>query len=772
MAQFARTKLDSVLKRALELSDDERERFLDESCDGDTEFRRAVDRLLESCADDEPLLQPGGGASGPLWEALAREYRPASFVFEAGDRLGAWRVVRVLGRGGMATVYLAERADGQFEQSVAVKVLDLSRDFDALAERFAQERHILATLEHPNIARLIDGGTTRAGQPYVVMEYVDGEAIDTYCDRCRLGVPERIALFEEVASAVQYAHSHLIVHRDIKPSNILVAAGGKPKLLDFGIAKLLDPLNSAYAAPLTRSAIHPMTPEYASPEQVRGEPLTTASDVYQLGFLLYRMLTGRSPYPSDRRNVVATIQAICNAEPTRPSLSVLAASTGDRSSRDYEAEEIAAARATTTERLRRSLAGDLDNILLTALHKESSRRYQSAIHLHDDLRRYLEGQPVTARPLTLRYRGVKFVRRHRAAVAAALVIVLTLAGGLAGTAWQARVAAQEAARAERQAAIARAVMDYLTNDMIAAVNPGEGGRTDVTVAELLDVAAESADERFAGRPEVEAAMRLSLGEAYIGLGDLDAAETQLAASLSLLERNGDGSDASAINARTHLADVLTFKGRLDEARNLFEDVVRIAAPEDNADAWLHSQGRLAGLQRMQGDTAGSLQHLEQLLPQALTKLGPGHQTTQQIQEMLANALHSSGRIEEALQLYRSALEAAVGRDGENHIAALRPRVNLGTALHSAGRLEEARAELESALEQYRAALSDEHVQTLWAAYSLGLLYADLQRYDDARELLQDVATHRERLLGPEHPGTLSAQRELERVEEATAKLAD
>jgi tetratricopeptide (TPR) repeat protein len=304
------------------------------------------------------------------------------------------------------------------------------------------------------------------------------------------------------------------------------------------------------------------------------------------------------------------------------------------------------------------------------------------------------------------------------------------------------------------------------------VNPGEGGRTDVTVAELLDVAAESADERFAGRPEVEAAMRLSLGEAYIGLGDLDAAETQLAASLSLLERNGDGSDASAINARTHLADVLTFKGRLDEARNLFEDVVRIAAPEDNADAWLHSQGRLAGLQRMQGDTAGSLQHLEQLLPQALTKLGPGHQTTQQIQEMLANALHSSGRIEEALQLYRSALEAAVGRDGENHIAALRPRVNLGTALHSAGRLEEARAELESALEQYRAALSDEHVQTLWAAYSLGLLYADLQRYDDARELLQDVATHRERLLGPEHPGTLSAQRELERVEEATAKLAD
>jgi serine/threonine-protein kinase len=776
MTEFARSKLDSVLLRALELSDDERERFLDETCDRDTDFRRAVNRLLESCADDEPLLQPGGGASGPLWEALAREYPPAAFVFEAGDRLGAWRIVRVLGRGGMATVYLAERADGQFEQSVAVKVLDVSRDFDALAVRFAQERHILASLEHPNIARLIDGGTTRTGQPYVVMEYVDGEAIDAYCDRRRLGVPERIELFEKVASAVQYAHGHLIVHRDIKPSNILVAAGGEPKLLDFGIAKLLDPLSSAYATPLTRSAIHPMTPEYASPEQVRGEPLTTASDVYQLGFLLYRMLTGRSPYSSDRRNVAATIQAICNVEPTRPSLSVFTTAADNGGTADNDVGEIAAARGTTAERLRRCLAGDLDNILLAALRKESGRRYQSAIHLHDDLRRYREGQPVTARPLTLRYRGGKFVRRHRASVAAALVIVLTLAGGLAGTAWQARVAAQEAAHAEQQAAIATAVMDYLTNDMIAAANPGEGGRTDVTVAELLDVAAESADERFAGQPEVEAAMRLSLGEAYIGLGDLDAAETQLAASLLLLEQNGDGSDTMAISARIHLADVLTYEGRLDEARTLFEDVVRIVALEDDAETWLHSQGRLAGLQRMQGDTAGSLQRLEQLLPQAIAKLGTGDQTTQQIQEMLANALSSSGRLEESLQLYRSALEAAVGRDGENHVAALRPRANLGTTLRRAGRLEEARAELESALEGYRAVLSDEHVQTLWAAYALGLVYADLQRYNDARELFQHVTTHRERLLGPEHPGTLSAQRELERVEraskDATAKPAD
>jgi tetratricopeptide (TPR) repeat protein len=267
-------------------------------------------------------------------------------------------------------------------------------------------------------------------------------------------------------------------------------------------------------------------------------------------------------------------------------------------------------------------------------------------------------------------------------------------------------------------------------------------------------------------------MRLSLGEAYIGLGDLDAAETQLAASLSLLERNDGGSDTTAIRARIHLADVLTYKGRLDEARTLFEDVVRIVAPEDDAGTWLHAQGRLAGLQRMQGDTAGSLQRLEQLLPQAIAKLGIGDQTTQQIQEMLANALSSSGRLEESLQLYRSALEAAVGRDGENHVAALRPRVNLGTALRSAGRLEEARAELESALEGYRAVLSDKHVQTLWAAHALGLVYADLQRYDDARELFQHVATYRERLLGPEHPGTLSAQRELERVEQATANLAD
>src|SRR5690606_13730838 len=389
MAKLARAEVDAVLKRALELPCSEREQFLDQTC-GDANLRQTVERMLQEAESDDNLLRPGGGASGPVWEALARELPPTAFDFESGDRIGAWRVLRVLGRGGMATVYLAERAGGQFEQLVALKVLDVSRNFDALVARFAQERRILARLEHPNIARMIDGGATRTGQPYVVMEYVEGEPIDLHCDRLSLGFEERIRLFTHVANAVQYAHSHLIVHRDIKPSNILINGNGEPKLLDFGIAKLLDPESSA---PETRSALHPMTPEYASPEQVRGEPLTTASDVYQLGFLLYHRLTGSSPYNVDRRNVAAMVQAICQSQPARPSGSIVS--------------EAAAARGTTPERLRRRLSGDLDTILLTTLRKNPARRYPSVIQLNEDLRRHLAGLPVTARPPTLRYRGLK-----------------------------------------------------------------------------------------------------------------------------------------------------------------------------------------------------------------------------------------------------------------------------------------------------------------------------------------------------------------------------
>ena len=359
MARLARTQVDELLKRALELPQEERERFLDKTC-GESDLRRAVEQMLKAAEAPDDLLRPGGGASGPIWEAMARECPPAAFEFVAGDRIGSWRVVRVLGRGGMATVYLAERADGQFEQRAALKVLDVSRNFDALVARFTQERRILARLEHPNIARMIDGGATRTGQPYVVMEYVDGEPIDRHCDRLRLGLEERIRLFTRVANAVQDAHAHLIVHRDIKPSNILIDAGGEPKLLDFGIAKLLAPEG---AAAETRSALHPMTPEYASPEQVRGEPLTTASDVYQLGFLLYYLLTGRSPYNADRRNIAAMIQAICQSEPARPSASTTSRAVGGI----HAGRETAAARSTTPERLRRRLWGDLDTILLTTM---------------------------------------------------------------------------------------------------------------------------------------------------------------------------------------------------------------------------------------------------------------------------------------------------------------------------------------------------------------------------------------------------------------------
>ena len=431
-----------LFDEAVSLQAAERSSHLDKACSGDPELRREVESLLSSD-------QKAGSRflNTPAIDLKSRPEDASPVPTRVGRRLGAYNILDQIGHGGMGEVYRAVRADGQYTKEVAIKLVRGGFDTASVLERFRNERQILASLDHPNIARLLDGGTTDDGLPYLVMELIEGASIDSYCDARKLSITERLQLFRQVCAAVQYAHQRLVIHRDIKPNNILVTEDGTPKLLDFGIAKLLDP-----AASSETTMARPMTPEYASPEQVRGEPITTASDVYSLGVVFYQLMTGRSPYPPETRSPHEFARAICETQPGRPSTVVLKSGTSLKE-RDplLTAEEVSLTREGSPAKLRRRLAGDLDNIALKALRKEPNLRYASVEQLGDDIRRHLEGLPVTASKGSWKYRASKFVARHKVGVAAAAAVFLALAVGIGATLREAHIARQQAeiAKAER-----------------------------------------------------------------------------------------------------------------------------------------------------------------------------------------------------------------------------------------------------------------------------------------------------------------------------------
>lgn len=437
-------RVNDLFYAALERDPDERHEFLLEACKDDGEILREVESLLAAHHRADTLT--GGQVFQKAVRVIADE-EPNSIE---GNRIGPYRIIREIGRGGMGAVYLAERDDDEYQKRVAIKLIKRGMDSDAILHRFLSERQILARLDHANIARLLDGGTTTDGRPYFVMEYIEGQPIDRYADERKLSITERLALFLEVASAVEHSHQHLVVHRDIKPSNIIVTSGGSPRLLDFGIAKIITP-DTGVAE--TRSAKGWMTPEYSSPEQLRGEAITTATDVYSLGVVLYELLAGRSPYRFENRSPAELAELISNDDPKRPSTAAVRISPStvrDDAPTHISPEAISQSREGTPERLRRRLSGDLDNIVLMAMNRDKESRYASVAALADDIRRHLEGRAVMARKATFSYRASKFIRRNKISVAAAALIALTLIGSSIVTAWQARVARRAQLQAERR----------------------------------------------------------------------------------------------------------------------------------------------------------------------------------------------------------------------------------------------------------------------------------------------------------------------------------
>lgn len=575
-------ELKILLEQVIALNLAERQGFLDQRCNGDSELRREIESLLRSHE------QAGTGfLKQPVVDLIARpEPAPPSLII--GQRIGVYRILGEIGHGGMGAVYRAARADGQYIQEVALKLVRGGLHSPIALEHFRTERQILATLEHPNIAHLLDGGTTDDGAPYLVMELVDGETIDRYCDRHRFTVSERLRLFRMVCEAVQYAHQRLVVHRDLKPSNILVTQAGIPKLLDFGIAKVID-ANSDHETTMAR----PMTPQYASPEQIRGETITTASDVYSLGVVLYQLLTGHSPYPADSTSAHGLAQAICDQDPDKPSIAVMINRSQERTSEAGVKERVLFLAEGSPARLRRRLTGDLDYILMKALRKEASRRYSSVELFSDDIRRHLEGLTVTAVKGSFRYRAVKFARRNKGAIAATCVVLCTLTIGVLATIRQARIARRQAAIANQRFNDVRQLANSLIFEIHDSIQDLPGATPSRKL--LLDRAVEYLDKisKDAGG-DIDLQRELAWGYERLSvvqgdtsesnLGEIGSAEASIQKSIALFEavakanpnNVSDQLNLAMAYRRRAFADIYEQGGRneIDEALAITQPLMR------------------------------------------------------------------------------------------------------------------------------------------------------------------------------------------------------
>jgi len=528
-------RVNDLFLAAVEQPGASRAAWLDAQCEGDFDLRLEVESLLQADAPSDV----SSSVARAVTSAIAESAITAPVI--GTQTVGPYRILREIGQGGMATVYLAVREGGDFEQRVAIKVVRGLLGGDAL-RRFRAERQILASLEHPSIARLLDGGTTADGVPYLAMEYVDGMPIDQYCRERGLTIHERLQLFGRVCDAVTHAHRNLVVHRDIKPSNILVTPDGTPKLLDFGIARLIAD-DGPSGMPLTITGMRMLTPEYASPEQVRGEPITTAADVYSLGVLLFELLTGQRPLAFTTRQTGEIERVVCTVEPRRPSTAV-------KSGKDS-----------------RQLAGDLDTIVLTALRKEPARRYASASHLAEDIRRHLDGRTVVARQPTWSYRSSRFIRRHRAGVAVAVVFTAVVIGFGATLFMQNRRVLAERDASEQ-------VTDLLL-ELYSAYDPTSSRGSRVTAQELLDRGASRIQTELKGQPVMQARMLDRFGALLTNIGLSDRAVDVLRSSLAARESTGDTDSAATAETLAHLAIALTERGEMAEAEQLAQRAIEI-----------------------------------------------------------------------------------------------------------------------------------------------------------------------------------------------------
>jgi len=721
--------------------------YLDEALDVPIGRREQWLRELES---KEPTI------AAEIRRILAAESteRFASFLNEPvtpaptpharnGELLGNFRIVRELGQGGMAVVYLAERADGQYSQRVALKVLRFGLKGSQAQFHFAQERQILASLDHQSIARLIDAGITTAGLPYLVMEYVEGVPIDRYCDEQRLSVDARLKLFLQVADAVRYAHRHLIVHRDLKPSNIVVTPEGTVKLLDFGIAKLLAPGRFEHAAPPTRDGLRLMTPEYASPEQVRGEQITTATDIYQLGLLLYVLLTGREPYPVRGRTPIDAFRVICESEPVPPSTAFESTETDDEA-RAQLIEGISVTRGASPKRLRRSLRNDLDAILLKALRKEPTQRYTSIEWFIDDIRRHQAGCPISAYRGVWAYRAAKFLRRHATVLAVAGIAVLAVT---TLTTWYTVQLANERNRAQLEAASATQVAEFLASVFRGSQSRIANGST--TARELLERGAARIESELASQPAIKARLLNVIGDVYVQYDLKDEARPLLERALEHNTELFGRNSKEAAESLAALATLARNSDDLEEAIKLYAQALRIREQTLGPDhiAVADTLAALSSAHSRLGEAPSAIRASERALAIYRQQVDPDDERILSATNILAAAAIDAGDLRRArneLEQLLPRIERSLGTNHRNYAAVLG---NLGFLRFELGEYDGVEQQLKESIERYERLYGRDHGSINNRRIALGQLYQHTGRLNESIEMFERAIESQRRVEG-------------------------
>ncbi len=664
---------------------------------------------------------------------LERSPVPYSESPWVGQKIGAYTLISPIGQGGMGRVLLAERSDGRFERRVAVKFLHFSVAAQGGAERFKREGRILGRLGHPNIAELIDAGVTASGEPYLVLENVEGEHIDEYCDHRKLDVDERIRLFLDVLGAVAHAHANLIVHRDLKPSNVLVTNDGKVKLLDFGIAKLLaDDSEVGKATELTLEGGGALTPQFAAPEQVTGGAVTTATDVYSLGVLLYLLLTGLHPAGRETHSAAQLVKAIVETEPLRASDAIISAASKD----------VAQTWSTTPEKLSRQLRGDLDTILAKTLKKIPAERYTSVTALADDLWRYLKHEPINARPETFAYRTAKFLRRNRTPVVIAALALVAVFAGIAGTLIQARTARTQRDAAFRERDRADRIAEFMTG-IFKASDPNEKLGT-ITAKELLDKAASDIDTALLKDPELQASMMHVIGRAYMYQGFYTRAQSLFERGIQANGSAGQQDNRETLNTMHDLAWALLQQGHLAEAESLERKLLetqRRVLPADHPDILATMSELGFTLCEEKTDCAEGVRLNQEVLEKQKRILGPEAYYTLVTMNNLAILLAEDGRRPEAEKLEQQSLEIHLRVLGPENLSTINSTINLAEFQRDLGQTDGAKELLLRALDVERRVFGPNQPETAVTKYDLASLLVLEGRTAEALSLLRDAVDH-------------------------------